>query len=315
MIATALKTGIKGALIAMLKALSRQHLFWIFKQSAMRLGVEAVEVPGQNGVLLAYVKDVGVLRSYLLDGRFFANAIDFIDGVFAGRPAGTYVDIGANIGAVVVPVAAHCPHVACYAFEPEPCNFRALTYNLARNGVAARVTTYGVALAHGPGTVEFELDAENFGDHRMRNASGGATPALLGEGARTTIHVRTDSLDSLLAGVTVTHPVVVKLDVQGAEGLVFSGGASTLAAADVLLLELWPYGMRRLGSDPADFVASLFRHFPFAAELKDDVAVRPEDFVPTPTIVEGLQAFIARRDATNHVNLILSKHSGGAVPR
>src|SRR5882762_4083900 len=54
-------------------------------------------------------------------------------------------------------------------------------------------------------------------------------------------------LDDLHLGIK--GPLVIKIDTQGAEPFVFSGGKETLSKADLIVVEWSPYHMARLGGE------------------------------------------------------------------
>ena len=65
------------------------------------------------------------------------------------------------------------------------------------------------------------------------------------------IEVKKTTLDSFMKGRKID---IIKIDVQGAEGLVFEGGRDVLKNVKAVLLEYWPYGLRNCGSDPVSFL-------------------------------------------------------------
>lgn len=297
----------------LLRTLSRRHRVWLFRELSESLGAPAAELKGRNGVLLGFTRDTGIFRAYAWDRAFFWNAIEFINSTFGQAKRGTFLDIGANIGAVVVPIARANPFVSCFAFEPEPGNYLMLQHNLLRNGVVSNVQSFDCGLSAAKGSVQFELDGENFGDHRIRLADvAAAGPGLLNEHGRHTIDVKVDRLDALISPDRLVHPVVIKLDVQGAEALVVSGGQDAFKSADVLFLEYWPYGMRRLGTEPYDLIHTLSPHFSFGAFIKDSVPIELSDFVRIDEILPVLKRFSERPDDTGHLNLVLTKGMSAA---
>jgi hypothetical protein len=109
-------------------------------------------------------------------------------------------------------------------------------------------------------TISFELSDSNVGDHRIR-INGGSETNLLNEESRKTIEVPCVRLDDL--NIPISGPFLVKIDTQGAEPFIVSGGRNTLAKAEVILTEWSPYLMRRTSSDPQiiiDFLRSNFSH-------------------------------------------------------
>jgi FkbM family methyltransferase len=175
---------------------------------------------------------------------------------FFKTEAGTYLDIGANIGMTVVPVAFN-PLVKCHAFEPEPANYQNLERNIAENCPDGNVKTYRVALFEREAVLPFEIATINLGDHRLHVSTD--LPAKEGEAERKIINVPCIRLDDL--AIALDGPLLIKIDTQGAEPFVFAGGQVTLAKADIILLECSPYLMARLGGDPNIIIDFLRKEF------------------------------------------------------
>ena len=292
-------------LMSLFNDLPRLENVSIFQRLASILEVSAVEVCGANGRLTGYLRDEGVFLPYVRDRAWFWNAVEFINSIFVGRAGGTFLDIGANIGAVVVPIARANPSVDCFAFEPEPNNYLALMHNIARNQVANNVEAYQMALADTDGAVTFELSDSNFGDHRVRKAVRRVDAPVFGETGRATIEVGARRLDRVLIADELVRPIVGKIDVQGAEQMVLAGGEAVLREADLLIVEYWPYGMRRLGTDPAAFLNGFSKMFPFVTRLGEQ-PIAQSDFVPWAAMRADLDAFAEKR-TWMHLNLALCK--------
>lgn len=289
----------------LVKGLPRLESASLLQHLAETLEVSAAEVTGANGALTGYFNDEGIFLPYLRERAWFWNAIEFINSMFVGSKVGTFIDIGANIGAVVVPIARANPSIDCFAFEPEPNNFLALAHNIARNRVGRNIHAYELALTDVDGTVTFELSGSNFGDHRVRK-SGSAEASMFDEDGRMTIEVKARRLDRVLGPAELARPIVAKIDVQGAESMVLAGGETILREADMLIVEYWPYGMRRLGTDPLEFLNGFSGVFPLVAKVGEQPISR-SDFVPFAAIRAELEAFAEKR-TWMHLNLALMKH-------
>jgi len=82
-----------------------------------------------------------------------------------------YVDVGANIGYYTL-VAAQRVGVTgkVIAYEPDPDNFALLKANVERNNLS-NVTLFPFALHDTGGEGQLFLSGDNFGDHRIYDAS------------------------------------------------------------------------------------------------------------------------------------------------
>jgi FkbM family methyltransferase len=176
---------------------------------------------------------------------------------FTRRGAGTYIDVGANIGLTTIPVA-RLPEMSVTSIEPEPQNFRHLSHNVAGNCPGATVRLIEAAGLDHSGTVDFELDACNHADNRVHFSSANG---LYDEASRPIIKVRAMRLDDLLEDGPLSPPLAIKLDTQGAEARIFAGGQNVLAGADLVFFEYMPYLSERIGGDMkflTDFVEDSF---------------------------------------------------------
>lgn len=173
------------------------------------------------------------------------------------RPGDVFVDVGANIGYYTVLAAklvGEEGHV--YAFEPDPTSFAILKANVERNGLS-NVTLEQKALSNEPGSLRLFLAPDNKGDHRIFDEEGAARPFLDVEAMR---------LDDY-APIKNRKIDFIKVDTQGAEGLILQGMIETIAANPklVMVMEYTPSALRAVGTDPSEFLAALqkmdFRFF------------------------------------------------------
>ncbi len=214
------------------------------------LPITSITVTGAQGTFEGSAADVSVIQRYAIDGCWSPTTIALIRDFFGPAKAGTYVDIGANIGLTAVPVAAS--GINTIAFEAVPANARYLHRNAEANGAASHIDIVDAALLDKAGEVTFELSPTNHGDHRFRNAD---EIALMDESAWATVVVTAHTLDSFAD--RIVGPLAMKIDVQGAEPLVFAGGRSVFDRVDLLICEISPYAMARMQVNPRDFFAYL----------------------------------------------------------
>jgi FkbM family methyltransferase len=160
------------------------------------------------------------------------------------REGMSVLDIGANVGFHTLLFARSVGaggHV--WAFEPDPDNFATLCTNLELNSFRS-VTA--VQAAVGSTTAKGSLYLSPFHcDHRTYPTE---------EGQRE-IPVAMVSVDEFLPPDQRVD--LIKMDIQGAEGMALQGMKRTLASNPrvVILMEFWPEGLRKTGTSP-DLVLS-----------------------------------------------------------
>lgn len=159
-----------------------------------------------------------------------------------------FVDVGANIGTATLVALKRFGATRALALEPHPANLRLLRMNLIANELEERVTVMGVAASDGPGELELEMATHNIGDHRIRTGAESGHGAV-DEAARAVIGVPAARLDEAVAeaGIGCDEIGLVWIDVQGHEPQVLIGADSLIEAAVPILIEYWPYGLKRAG--------------------------------------------------------------------
>jgi FkbM family methyltransferase len=221
---------------------------------------------GEYGVFEGSAADRVVMAEYRALGSWAKDMVDLVVERLFGDGPGTFIDIGANIGLVVVPIVERTGSIGI-AFEPEPKNFELLTRNVQRHRLDARIETLPFACYSEAIRLPLSLSPDNLGDHRLeRTASLPLTAATVAAGERATVEVETRRLDDVLRGRELAHPIVLKLDTQGTEVRVLEGARETLARADYLISEYCPQGIVAHGDTAARF-AELACGFPFGAVL------------------------------------------------
>ena len=195
----------------------RRSRFRLLSRLAVDSGVVALSVDGDYGVIQSAASDAHILFRYSEERRF-ADRTNKLIAEFFRDGAGSYIDVGANIGMTVIPIARN-PLVQCLAFEPEPTNFANLVANVATNCPHRNVVTEQIALFSHADRLTLELAPENLGDHRVRTSNA---PGYWREQKRHTIEVQARPLDSAVGALQL--PLAIKIDTQGAEPYVFGGG-------------------------------------------------------------------------------------------
>lgn len=162
------------------------------------------------------------------------------------REGMTVLDIGANIGFHTLLFArAVGPSGHVWAFEPDTGNFGTLRRNLEMNPYG-NVTAVQAAVGTTPGTAYLYRSPFQF-DHRTYRTREGQQG----------LPVDMVSLDEFLPP---GQPVdLVKMDIQGAEGMALRGMKRILASNPrlAILMEFWPEGLRTAGCPPETVLSEL----------------------------------------------------------
>jgi len=145
------------------------------------------------------------------------------------RNGDTFFDVGANIGVYSIYAALRHPRARVIAFEPESANLHLLRDNVVQNGLQERVQVHSTALGRRSGLTTLHLQDFTPGSalHTVSREALSRTreerPIIWRQG------VYEMTLDEFCRE-TGFSPNCLKIDVDGTEADVLSGGASTLAS-------------------------------------------------------------------------------------
>lgn len=233
-----------------------------------------------------------VLARYLLqEGTWEPFETSLFEGSIS--PGMTVVDIGANIGYYTL-IAARLVGDGgrVVAFEPDPHNYALLRRNVVRNGFEDRVTLVPAVVSDHHGHSTLYRDKGNLGAHSIARANvAGSDP----------LSVPCLTLDEALSDVDVSIVDVIKMDVQGAEGLVVAGASRVLAQGALkVFMELWPEGLQQVGTDPSAVLEALAQGYGFACRIIDEADRRLID-------TTGIQDALKRCAKVGPVDLLLER--------
>jgi FkbM family methyltransferase len=158
------------------------------------------------------------------------------------RAGGVMLDVGANYGYYCITIASRLrQNCTIHAFEPNGVVFERLRKNLALNGARA-VTAYHMGLSDREGTAAIVPVPGHSGATYLRPGHG----------------VAVTSLDRFCESASVDRLDLVKIDAEGAELRILSGGSRTLdRLRPVLLLELNAPTLEREHASPPEVLALL----------------------------------------------------------
>lgn len=284
------------------RAAARSYLFDLLARTTPSLAVV-------DGDIQYYVStDDWLGRATFSSGQFsadvLAHAVQLIRTHRASDPlAGKiFLDAGANIGTSTIPALQRFEAAHAISIEPDPANHRLLRCNLLANDLFERTTTLQLALSNINGTAVLERSTSNTGDHRVR-LSGVANGAF-DEATRPTLEVPVRRLDDLLTELHISHSNLgmVWMDIQGHEALALEGAPDLLNSNVPLVIEYWPYGLRRTNSLD-NLTQLLIRHYPVIIDLRASMTSQTCIRVAHQDLA-GLPKRYAKR-ATSHTDLLL----------
>lgn len=187
----------------------------------------------------------------------------------------TYIDVGANIGSLVIPAAAAVgPTGHVLAFEPSPKFAKVLKRNVELNN-QIWVSVEPVALGANISTVYLN---ESVPDDTTNHIAGSGT---------TVSQAPLDSFTKEIESIKL-----LKIDVEGYECEVLRGANATLAKTEQLLIECIPRNLARSGATVPELLELLKPYFTL--------------YIITPS--GELTAFIYRADATEWPDLVGINH-------
>jgi FkbM family methyltransferase len=133
---------------------------------------------------------------------------------------GTFIDVGANIGTLAIPIAKARPEASVICIEADPNIHRFLRQNLSRNGCEhVKVISCVAGPDDGHSVPFYRAPEDRFGMGSL-GPQFGRPPMLL----------KQRSLDAVLDGLDIQRIDVVKIDVEGAELGVLRGAQRLLAS-------------------------------------------------------------------------------------
>ena len=143
------------------------------------------------------------------------------------------IDIGAQVGVYSLAAAALRADIPIYAFEPHPFAFARLRVHIQVNQFGSIVEDHS-AIAHQEGHTQFSWLKKP----GQPISSGGhlGAPTQNQDAYEQTI-VTLTPLDKTLAATNIGPQGLIKIDVEGAEGLVFRGMPKALARRPDIILE------------------------------------------------------------------------------
>jgi len=211
----------------------------------------------QGNKMYVYGRDMGVASFLISKGVHEKYETKLFKDLI--KPGMVVVDIGANIGYYTLIAAKLVESKGkVYAFEPEPNNYRLLIKNIEVNGYN-NVIPIQKGVSNKPGKTKLfisktVLSSLSFSEDNVPEK-------------KEFVMVETITLEKFFEDSKVDF---IKMDTEGAEGLIIEGAGKVLKKNDLkIAMEFWPYGLKNLGTDPLKLLHK-FQNHGFKIKLIDE---------------------------------------------
>jgi FkbM family methyltransferase len=231
-----------------------KELMWY--QILTKLPEMPVSVQTKFGKFKVSNKDQVIGRELFIKGEFDFEKMQKALELLNLKGQGVLLDIGANIGTVCIPLLKNNHFSKAIAIEPEPKNFSLLKKNIHQNGLDSRIAAHQLALSDREGELHLGLSDSNFGDHRILVDATGAK----------SVTVKSLPLDQIITDENVD---LIWIDVQGYEKFVLQGARRVLSKNIPVVMEFWPFGLKKTKTDKNEFYEVLKSHFKFFYDLNE----------------------------------------------
>lgn len=203
---------------------------------SVRLAANDVRVVDYAGVKIAVDLAEPVISRYIESGQYETYMVSFFQKVL--RPGMTMIDIGANIGLFSLLAAKLVGETGrVYSIEASGENARLLLYSARINGFK-NIRLFPVAVG----------DVNGYTLYQSHIGANGALLTNPGKGvefsSEAILHPACQVVPMMLLDSLVTGPVdVIKLDIEGAEGLALQGGLKLIRTHRPLITSEASYEM------------------------------------------------------------------------
>jgi FkbM family methyltransferase len=178
--------------------------------------------------------DIKALKALVSWPVFSITSYGIVSSLFRqGIRPRTVIDVGANVGQFTVAAANIFDDVEIHAFEPIASCIDKLRANTMRYG---NVKIHTVALGASCQKASFHINAYTLASSILKTSRKHRLEFPNVANSKT-IMVEMATLDRFFSKRDLLAPVLLKLDVQGAEKLVVEGGEETLKRVDYVVSE------------------------------------------------------------------------------
>jgi FkbM family methyltransferase len=197
-------------------------------------GLKLMTYPERLFNTLAALRHPGALREFFTSRAFSAPCFRLSWALKCHQPRlGTILDVGANAGQFALAAALHFPGSKIYSFEPLPEVFRELQENTRRRN---NIRSFNCAIGNHNGHISFYRNQYSRLSSSLEINENNDNPRYI-ENNTSLTRVASFKLDHFSELIHFTHPVLLKIDVQGMEVDVIKGCTDLLPQIDFILCE------------------------------------------------------------------------------
>lgn len=262
-------------------------------------------VAGRFGLFLVLTNDRFIGRSLIFTGEYSSDEVRLLASLCSTDQV--VIEVGANIGAISVPLARHLAGLGgkLYCYEPQRTVFNILCANMALNGIE-NIVLKDIGIAEACGTSFYENPVYsklgNFGDVSLSESFSKEPTSRT---VRTSVSTLDEELKDELGSIGL-----IKIDVQGMELNVLKGAEKTIDKHRPILY--FENDIQEKSMLLLDFVKNrnydMFWHFPpivtdnnyFGYELSDSEKLVSINVLAVPSeknyIINGLAMVLDNND-------------------
>jgi len=185
--------------------------------------IETISLDWRFGTIEVPTADRYIRHSIELTGEYSGDEIDLYQALL--RPGDVALDVGANVGVLSIAMGLAVGAAGrVLAFEPQPPIFAMLERNLASHGLP-QVEASRTIVADGDRQGQF-VDIRELPPGERLNFGAVSTGTRIYDSYGGMVPTPVRSID----GLGLDRCDMIKIDVEGAEGVVLAGAAAVLAA-------------------------------------------------------------------------------------
>ena len=183
--------------------------------------------------------------------RYFDEALNILEITCNKISKMNFFDVGANIGTFTLLASNSKKFQRIIAIEPHPTTYKNLIANINLNK-CLNIKTFNCAIDYELNEIQMEISSESSGDNRVRIKENNLDEKnnLYKEELRETIIVPCKTLQEIIINEKIEKQEGINLfwiDVQGAESRVLNSIDPSYLDESIFVLEIWEYGLKRLG--------------------------------------------------------------------